>query len=83
MNSPFLSLLIYHLATYQLKDDCGQLVGVDTSNLLVANSGNDLPVRYMQIYMFKLVEWIHRFFILFLLVMGKEFFLFFCFLEGH
>ncbi|XP_022135892.1 uncharacterized protein At2g17340-like [Momordica charantia] len=28
----------------QLKDDRGQLEGVDTSNLLVANSGNDLPV---------------------------------------
>ncbi|TYK08134.1 DUF89 domain-containing protein [Cucumis melo var. makuwa] len=28
----------------KLKDDHGQLMGVDTSNLLVANSGNDLPV---------------------------------------
>ncbi|KAJ6927835.1 damage-control phosphatase [Populus alba x Populus x berolinensis] len=28
----------------KLKDENGQLVGVDTSNLLVANSGNDLPV---------------------------------------
>lgn len=30
---------------YQLKDDRGNLMGVDTSNLLIANSGNDLPVR--------------------------------------
>ncbi|RVX12104.1 Uncharacterized protein CK203_010552 [Vitis vinifera] len=28
----------------KLKDKNGQLVGVDTSNLLIANSGNDLPV---------------------------------------
>ncbi|KAK3013151.1 hypothetical protein RJ639_008574 [Escallonia herrerae] len=28
----------------QLKDETGKLVGVDTSNLLIANSGNDLPV---------------------------------------
>eukprot|EP00257_Ricinus_communis_P014234 XP_015571856.1 uncharacterized protein At2g17340 isoform X2 [Ricinus communis] len=28
----------------KLKDENGQLVGVDTSNLLIANSGNDLPV---------------------------------------
>lgn len=28
----------------KLKDEHGKLVGVDTSNLLVANSGNDLPV---------------------------------------
>ncbi|XP_006364340.1 uncharacterized protein At2g17340 isoform X1 [Solanum tuberosum] len=28
----------------KLKDEQGKLVGVDTSNLLVANSGNDLPV---------------------------------------
>ncbi|KAJ6365618.1 hypothetical protein OIU76_030403 [Salix suchowensis] len=28
----------------KLKDENGQLMGVDTSNLLVANSGNDLPV---------------------------------------
>ncbi|KAM7258013.1 hypothetical protein ACFE04_013754 [Oxalis oulophora] len=28
----------------KLKDDKGQLMGVDTSNLLIANSGNDLPV---------------------------------------
>ncbi|KGN43364.1 damage-control phosphatase At2g17340 [Cucumis sativus] len=28
----------------KLKDDHGQLMGVDTSKLLVANSGNDLPV---------------------------------------
>ncbi|XP_059654118.1 damage-control phosphatase At2g17340-like [Cornus florida] len=28
----------------KLKDEHGQLVGVDTSNLLIANSGNDLPV---------------------------------------
>ncbi|KAK2987173.1 hypothetical protein RJ640_030765 [Escallonia rubra] len=27
-----------------LKDETGKLVGVDTSNLLIANSGNDLPV---------------------------------------
>lgn len=27
-----------------MKDEQGKLVGVDTSNLLVANSGNDLPV---------------------------------------
>ena len=31
---------------HQLKDEHGKLVGVDTSNLLIANSGNDLPVRY-------------------------------------
>lgn len=30
---------------YQLKDENGQLMGVDTQNLLIANSGNDLPVR--------------------------------------
>ncbi|KDP47020.1 hypothetical protein JCGZ_10747 [Jatropha curcas] len=28
----------------KLKDGSGQLVGVDASNLLIANSGNDLPV---------------------------------------
>lgn len=28
----------------KLKDGSGQLMGVDTSNLLIANSGNDLPV---------------------------------------
>ncbi|PON89889.1 pantothenate kinase [Trema orientale] len=28
----------------KLKDDRGQLMGVDASNLLIANSGNDLPV---------------------------------------
>ncbi|KNA18261.1 hypothetical protein SOVF_072590 [Spinacia oleracea] len=28
----------------QLKDESGQLMGVDTSKLLIANSGNDLPV---------------------------------------
>ncbi|KAA8546189.1 hypothetical protein F0562_020917 [Nyssa sinensis] len=28
----------------KLKDEHGQLVGVDTSNLLIANSGNDLPL---------------------------------------
>ncbi|KAF3434895.1 hypothetical protein FNV43_RR21982 [Rhamnella rubrinervis] len=28
----------------KLKDDNGELVGVDTKNLLIANSGNDLPV---------------------------------------
>ncbi|KAK7841454.1 uncharacterized protein CFP56_015437 [Quercus suber] len=28
----------------KLKDEHGQLMGVDTSNLLLANSGNDLPV---------------------------------------
>ncbi|XP_070042870.1 damage-control phosphatase At2g17340-like [Nicotiana tomentosiformis] len=28
----------------KLKDEHGKLIGVDTSNLLVANSGNDLPV---------------------------------------
>ncbi|XP_021713863.1 uncharacterized protein At2g17340-like [Chenopodium quinoa] len=28
----------------QLKDENGQLMGVDTSKLLIANSGNDLPV---------------------------------------
>ncbi|XP_041012571.1 damage-control phosphatase At2g17340-like isoform X1 [Juglans microcarpa x Juglans regia] len=28
----------------KLKDEHGQLMGVDTSNLLIANSGNDLPV---------------------------------------
>ena len=33
------------MAIYQLKDEHGQLMGVDTSNLLLANSGNDLPVR--------------------------------------
>ena len=30
---------------YQLKDKNGTLKGVDTSKLLIANSGNDLPVR--------------------------------------
>lgn len=29
---------------FQLKDESGQLMGVDTSKLLIANSGNDLPV---------------------------------------
>ncbi|KAF5745823.1 hypothetical protein HS088_TW07G01417 [Tripterygium wilfordii] len=28
----------------KLKDENGKLIGVDTSNLLIANSGNDLPV---------------------------------------
>lgn len=31
---------------YQLKDENGQLLGVDTSKLVIANSGNDLAVRY-------------------------------------
>lgn len=31
---------------YQLKDENGKLMGVDTQNLLIANSGNDLPVRH-------------------------------------
>jgi hypothetical protein len=31
---------------YQLKDGNGQLIGVDTSKLLIANSGNDLAVRH-------------------------------------
>jgi len=30
-----------------LKDEQEQLVGVSTSNLLIANSGNDLPVSKM------------------------------------
>lgn len=30
---------------HKLKDENGQLMGVDISNLLIANSGNDLPVR--------------------------------------
>ena len=30
---------------FQLKDENGKLAGVDVSDLLVANSGNDLPVR--------------------------------------
>ncbi|KAG6709071.1 hypothetical protein I3843_06G108600 [Carya illinoinensis] len=34
----------------KLKDEHGQLMGVDTSNLLVANSGNDLPVRKSVIF---------------------------------
>ncbi|XP_044489583.1 damage-control phosphatase At2g17340-like isoform X1 [Mangifera indica] len=29
---------------FQLKDENGKLMGVDTTNLFVANSGNDLPV---------------------------------------
>lgn len=33
------------MAIYQLKDNEGKLKGVDTSNLFIANSGNDLPVR--------------------------------------
>ena len=37
--------LTYYLLICQLKDEHGHLVGVDTSNLLIANSGNDLPVR--------------------------------------
>lgn len=36
-----LALTIFIL---QLKDENGKLVGVDTSNLFIANSGNDLPV---------------------------------------
>lgn len=34
-----------YLVGFQLKDEEGRLVGVSTSNLLIANSGNDLPVR--------------------------------------
>ena len=53
ITSTFLNMLHYNLSClvliriviYQLKDEKGQLVGVDTSNLLIANSGNDLPVR--------------------------------------
>lgn len=30
---------------FQLKDENGKLAGVDVSDLIVANSGNDLPVR--------------------------------------
>ena len=33
-----------YMTIYQLKDDHGELIGVDTKNLLIANSGNDLPV---------------------------------------
>ena len=44
MNISLLSLK-FSIVIYQLKDENGQLVGVDTSNLLIANSGNDLPVR--------------------------------------
>ncbi|GMP64503.1 hypothetical protein CsSME_00025747 [Camellia sinensis var. sinensis] len=39
---PFARELLRHGT--QLKDEHGQLMGVDTSNLLIANSGNDLPV---------------------------------------
>ncbi|KAL2464491.1 Uncharacterized protein Fot_52447 [Forsythia ovata] len=39
---PFARELLRH--GIQLKDENGKLVGVDTSNLFIANSGNDLPV---------------------------------------
>jgi uncharacterized protein with ATP-grasp and redox domains len=39
-----LVVLDKYMVLCQLKDDNGQLLGVDTSNLLIANSGNDLPV---------------------------------------
>lgn len=32
-----------------MKDENGQLMGVDTSKLLVANSGNDLAVRHYKL----------------------------------
>lgn len=38
-------LCLTYDSVYQLKDEKGQFMGVDTSNLLIANSGNDLPVR--------------------------------------
>lgn len=37
------------MVLYQLKDEHGQLLGVDASNLLIANSGNDLPVRNLKV----------------------------------
>lgn len=36
---------LYSCNYFQLKDENGKLAGVDASDLLVANSGNDLPVR--------------------------------------
>ena len=49
---------------FQLKDENGQLMGVETSNLLIANSGNDLPVRIEVLYylLVFLVEWLFVFF---------------------
>ncbi|CAI9299200.1 unnamed protein product [Lactuca saligna] len=37
-------ILILNVVFYQLKDENGKLLGVDIQNLLIANSGNDLPV---------------------------------------
>ena len=37
----------YHVDC-QLKDEEGRLTGVSTSNLLIANSGNDLPVSNLE-----------------------------------
>lgn len=37
--------LMFILLLYQLKDENEQILGVDTSGLLIVNSGNDLPVR--------------------------------------
>ena len=36
----------------QLKDENGQLMGVDASGLLLANSGNDLPVSCQSLLIF-------------------------------
>lgn len=39
------TLFWLHHVDFQLKDEEGCLMGVSTSNLLIANSGNGLPVR--------------------------------------
>ncbi|KAL9262285.1 Damage-control phosphatase-like protein [Drosera capensis] len=36
----------------KLKDEQGQLAGVDASNLLIANSGSDFPVCENELYLF-------------------------------
>ncbi|KAJ0077686.1 hypothetical protein Patl1_35599 [Pistacia atlantica] len=39
----------------KLKDENGKLMGIDTSNLFIANSGNDLPVRNESVISYKSV----------------------------
>jgi hypothetical protein len=41
-------LTLVFAIVFKLKDADGKLAGVDASDLLVANSGNDLPVRIYQ-----------------------------------
>lgn len=47
---------LYTFSILQLKDENGKLLGVDASNLLIANSGNDLPVRSSVLFLSDLLQ---------------------------